>query len=257
MARNATYQRIADQIRDRITTGELAEGTKLPSESQLMEEFATSRNTVRNALGELESEGLISTAQGRGSFVREWNMLTFRATRAEHIDRPASWSHDSFVSETREAGHAPSTEFTMRIEPAVPEVADRLKIEGNSLVVFRRVVRYADSKPVSRQDSWYPMEVAETAGLNVPHDIPEGTVRAMAKAGLKEVGHYDELTARMPTPEESQTLDVPVGVPVIVYVRTAWTETEPIRVTRTTFPCDRNKIVYELGSLDKITNHDA
>ena len=249
MARAGTlFRKIADEIRDRITTGEIAPGTKLPTESQLMDQYGMSRNTIRLALAALENEGLIATEQGRGSFVREWSSLTHHATRAERIDRPASSS--AFVAEAREAGFEPSTSFSMRIEPAVAEVADRLRIPIDTFLVFRRVVRYIDGQVSSRQDSWYPMDVAESAGLNVPHDIEQGTVRAMASAGYIEVGHVDELTSRMPSPDEQQTLDVATGVPVIVYVRTAWTSTRPNRVTRTTFPADRNRVVYELGDLD-------
>ena len=63
------------------------------------------------------------------------------------------------------------------------------------------------------------------------------------------LGHVDELTARMPGPDEIRTLDLAQGVPVIVYVRTAWTNQRPVRVTRTVFPADRKRIVYELGDL--------
>ncbi|GAA4725800.1 GntR family transcriptional regulator [Promicromonospora umidemergens] len=250
MARAGTlFRGIADEIRNRITTGELAPGTRLPTESQLMDQYGTSRNTIRLALAALENEGLIATEQGRGSFVREWSSLTHHATRAERVDRPSS-STDAFVAEAREAGFEPSTAFSMRIEPAVAEVADRLQIPIDTFVVLRRVVRYIDGQVSSRQDSWYPMDVAEKAGLNVPHDIKEGTVRAMAAAGYVEVGHIDEVTSRMPSPDDHQTLDVATGVPVIVYVRTAWTEERPTRVTRVTLPADRNRIVYELGNID-------
>jgi GntR family transcriptional regulator len=93
------------------------------------------------------------------------------------------------------------------------------------------------------------MDVAEQAGLAVPHNLSPGTVRAMANVGHVEIGHVDELTARMPAPDEIRTLDLAPGVPVLVYVRTAWTDSRPVRVTRTIFPADRNRIVYELGDL--------
>lgn len=250
MAREGTlFRGIADQIRNRITSGELAPGTKLSSESQLMDQYGASRSTIRLALGALENEGLISTEQGRGSFVREWKSLTHHATRAERVDRPWS-STDAFVAEAREAGFDPSTTFTMRIEPAVAEVADRLLIPVDAFVVLRRVVRYLDGQVSSRQDSYYPMDIAEEAGLNVPHDIKEGTVRTMATNGHVEVGYVDEITSRMPSPDDHQTLDTATGVPVIVYLRTAWTTTRPTRVTRVTMPADRNRVVYELGNLD-------
>ena len=64
------------------------------------------------------------------------------------------------------------------------------------------------------------MDIAQQAGLLIPHDLPGGTVRAMAEHGHVEIGYRDELTTRMPTPDEAQTLDLAVGVPVLAYVRT-------------------------------------
>lgn len=64
------YGGIADAIRQRITSGELASGALLPSEHALSAEFDVARNTVRRALAELETEGLITTLPGRGRVVR-------------------------------------------------------------------------------------------------------------------------------------------------------------------------------------------
>ncbi|HEX6677864.1 MAG TPA: UTRA domain-containing protein [Actinomycetes bacterium] len=49
------------------------------------------------------------------------------------------------------------------------------------------------------------------------------------------MGHHDEVTARMPTPDELRTLELGSGVPVLVYVRTAYTKERPIRLTENEF----------------------
>ena len=56
-------------LKDRILAGDLAPGAKLPSESQLIEEYAVSRTVVREAVTRLRAEGLVETQHGRGSFV--------------------------------------------------------------------------------------------------------------------------------------------------------------------------------------------
>lgn len=56
-------------LKEKILSGELAPGTKLPSESDLIEEHAVSRTVVREAVTRLRAEGLVETFQGRGSFV--------------------------------------------------------------------------------------------------------------------------------------------------------------------------------------------
>jgi GntR family transcriptional regulator len=83
-----------------------------------------------------------------------------------------------------------------------------------------------------------------------------GTVRAMAEHGHIEVGYRDQLTTRMPTPEETQGLDLGAGVPVLTYVRTCYTKERPVRLTETTFAGDRNRLVYELGDLDAFYERD-
>jgi DNA-binding GntR family transcriptional regulator len=60
----------------------------------------------------------------------------------------------------------------------------------------------------------------------------------------------DELTARMPTPDESRLLELGAGTPVLVYVRTTYSKDRPLRLTLTIFAGDRNRVVYELGDLD-------
>ncbi len=56
-------------LKDKILAGDLAPGAKLPSETELVEEYAVSRTVVREAVTRLRAEGLVETQQGRGSFV--------------------------------------------------------------------------------------------------------------------------------------------------------------------------------------------
>jgi DNA-binding GntR family transcriptional regulator len=63
------YVQIADALRMRIASGDLAPGALLPSEAALCEEFAVVRNTVRRALAMLEGEALIKTLPGKGRVV--------------------------------------------------------------------------------------------------------------------------------------------------------------------------------------------
>ena len=62
-------QRVVGGLKERILSGEIAPGSKLPSESELIEAYAVSRTVVREAVTRLRAEGLVETFQGRGSFV--------------------------------------------------------------------------------------------------------------------------------------------------------------------------------------------
>jgi DNA-binding GntR family transcriptional regulator len=64
-------RQIANQLRERITSGDLPAGTRLPSITTLMQEHGVARNTARRALAILEDEGLIEIVHGWGSFVKD------------------------------------------------------------------------------------------------------------------------------------------------------------------------------------------
>lgn len=65
------YQRIVQEVRDKIREGRLTAGTKLPSTRELADEYDVAPGTVQRALAELRITGLIYSHQGRGSFVTE------------------------------------------------------------------------------------------------------------------------------------------------------------------------------------------
>jgi GntR family transcriptional regulator len=98
------------------------------------------------------------------------------------------------------------------------------------------------------------MDIAQECGLLTPHDVKGGAIRAMAAKGHVEIGYVDEITTRMPRPDESRKLALSTGTPVLVYVRTTYCAERPLRLTLTIFAGDRNRVVYELGDL---TGYDA
>lgn len=67
------YEQIASQIKNMIIIGELNEGDALPSMRVLAKELRISVITTKRAYEELERDGFIETATGRGSFVASKN----------------------------------------------------------------------------------------------------------------------------------------------------------------------------------------
>ncbi len=58
------YRQVADQLRQCITTGLLVPGQRLPIEPEMAKAFGVSRSTIREALGNLASSGLVMTRRG-------------------------------------------------------------------------------------------------------------------------------------------------------------------------------------------------
>ncbi len=69
-ADRAVFRQLADLLRSQIMSGELGPGEPLPSELRLADEYDISRTTVRQAIGQLRTEGLVTVDRPRGTFVR-------------------------------------------------------------------------------------------------------------------------------------------------------------------------------------------
>ena len=74
---NSKYFTLYNKIVEEIENGTLDHGSKLPSESDYMEKFNISRDTVRKALNMLEQNGYINKVKGKGSFVLDINRHNF------------------------------------------------------------------------------------------------------------------------------------------------------------------------------------
>lgn len=248
MSSQPLYRRVADALRHEISNGAFPPGGRLPSERDLCERFDASRNTVRAGLNVLVAEGLITSSQGLGYEVRSHEVFSLNASRFENLTFPQLG--DAYSTDVTQAGRRPHQEFRVEMQPAPAIVADQLRIEAGSTTVLRFCHRYVDGVPWSTQATNYPMWVVEKAPrLAEPGDIDEGTTRYLAGLGIDQVGYFDDISTRMPTPDEARLLQVGAGVPVLVWVRTGYSETQPVRCTVTTLRGDLNHMNYEIGNL--------
>lgn len=67
----AKYRQVRDEILSWIHSSKLLPGSRLPSEHEIADQFSVSRQTVRQALGELVREGWLNRMQGKGTFVAD------------------------------------------------------------------------------------------------------------------------------------------------------------------------------------------
>lgn len=68
---NALYQQLMQSIKQKIVQGELQIGDKLDSERKMAEMYGINRMTVRNAIKNLEKEGIVHSYHGKGTFVEK------------------------------------------------------------------------------------------------------------------------------------------------------------------------------------------
>ena len=243
----ALYRQLADLLRREIYSGALSPGAQLPTERELMDLHNASRNTVRLALGELSNEGLIVSSRGRGTFVRERRPLLFHATRSESSERRATSAADAWVSDVIEQGRTARQDIEINIVEPPPTIAGLLGLDEGTSAAVRRRIRFVDDEPNSLSSSFFPLEIVRDSEIVSPHDIIRGANKVLDELGYAQVRYVDRITARMPTPDEVDTLRIGAGIPVQEHIRTGYDASDrAVRVAVTVLPADRHVIQYEL-----------
>lgn len=226
------YRKIAEDIRARITSGELAPGALLPTQQELQAQYGVARMTARQAVAELINEGLVTSQQGKGVTVREQRHIVYR---------PQS----EFKPRTSRA-QTLSQSIDVAVEAAPPLIAERLGLAIGARVIVRKRVRSLDGEPFNINDTYYSYELAANTELMDPIDIPQGSNNVLADFGYREVRAIDEFYVRMPHPEEIRRLRLSPGTPVAVHYVTGYTaKDEPTRCDVFVLPGDRHVILYE------------
>jgi GntR family transcriptional regulator len=140
------YTQIREIIRRRVLDGSYAPHSQMPSESQMMGAFGVSRITIRQALGDLQKEGLIFKVPGKGSFVakpKAFQNLSKLQGFGEAMT-PAGYETFSQVISSREV-------------QATERVAQRLKLRANARVYEIQRLRYLNREPISVDVSYFPL----------------------------------------------------------------------------------------------------
>lgn len=201
------YHQIADALREQMRDGTYPPGAKLPSESELRQQWGVASKTVRAALDQLRAEGLVVGRQGVGSFVREQTVPRRLST---DISTSVGWYHT-----LARQGLQPAGSTTVTRAPCPPEAAEWLEIEPGTVVTVRdRVMGTEGEPPAMLATSYFPAWVIEAAP-NLADPKVSGLPRWLREA-FGETYSTDVLTVRMPSAAEQQRLDLPRGVPVQV-----------------------------------------
>lgn len=141
------YTQLAGIIKHNISSGALATGQLLPSESELCRALDISRNTVRQAIGELESEGLVVRKRGKGTFVADPN-TTRRGVQY------------SFTTEVSSMGKTPSSTLVdFGIVRADEELCRKMELPEDTCVYCFTRVRNVDGQPLILETSYYPQYI--------------------------------------------------------------------------------------------------
>jgi GntR family transcriptional regulator len=241
------YLQIADRMREAIAAGSFGPGEQLPSERVLMDQFNTARGTVRQAIAVVKAEGLVDTEHGRGAFVRRLPPVK-RVAQDRFARRHRQAGNAAFLAEMATDGRTPDVEV-LEVGPgkAPEDIAGRLKVRTGAKVLVRRRRYLADGFPMELATSFVPWKFAAGTPMTQANPGPGGIYARLEEGGHRLRSLAEEVTARMPTPEEARALKLGPGVPVIVVVRTAIDiDDVPVEVCDTIMAADRYVLAYEL-----------
>jgi GntR family transcriptional regulator len=250
------YQQIAQDLRRKIASGELAPGTRLPTELELREEYGyVSRNTIRDAIKVLVRVGLVTPQPGRGNFVADVIDPFVTTLTSDPATGFGGGEGVAYMSEVRERRREPSySQPQVEIQFADAVVADRLRVPKGSQVVSRHQKRFIDGKPYSLQTSWYPFRFVEQGATQLLHaiDVQPGIVTYLQEElGIVQAGYQDLISVRRPNEIEISFFGPAHGGAAMCEIsRTAFdADRRPYRLTVTVYPSDRNLFLVNVGDV--------
>lgn len=191
------YRKVYNDIKNQINHGVLAPKQELPSESELMQHYGFSKDTIRKALSLLEMDGYIQKQQGRNSIVLEHNLST-----------PQILSEIKTVGElNRPLTHQVKTTLTSLYIVQGEETLMRI-FNVDDQIDFYRIgrVREIDGEAVEYEVSYFDRRIVsfinrEIAEQSIYHYLEK-------ELGLKISHSQREIVFRYANEEEKNTMNL-------------------------------------------------
>ncbi|WP_329565358.1 GntR family transcriptional regulator [Kitasatospora sp. NBC_01266] len=234
----ALYKQVAQDMRKKIIRGTWKPGAQIPTEDKLTAQFGVSRPTVRQAVAELRTEGLLDVQQGRGTFVRG-----LAPDRAEPvwIDRTVSRTGERYECTGDWSNEEDPTIYRVRVDATAAEI---LHIEeGEAAYLVDRLIIHQPSGTRARYTTLLPMEAITSTPIAQDPAIPTAEAYTHLAAAHGPLQFREAVSARMPNPDERAVLQLPDSVPVLISQRV--TQTEP----------DGNRLILETTTIGAGATH--
>ncbi|MBN7795983.1 histidine utilization repressor [Parahaliea mediterranea] len=224
------YARIKVALRQRIETGALCPGDRVPSENQLVGEFGVSRMTARRALLELAEEGLLERTQGLGTFVADRRPVS-SITQIRNI-----------AEEIHQRGHCHACRV-LALEAVLADatLAARMGLaEGEPL--FHSVLVHLENDQALQYESRHV--VAQLAPAYLEQDLARVTPSAYLSAVAPLTEADQTVEAVLPSPAQAEALDIGPDQPCLKITRRTFSHRGVVSLAELVHPGDR----YRLGS---------
>ncbi|MDD7281401.1 GntR family transcriptional regulator [Floccifex sp.] len=204
------YLQIKEIYKDKIIKGEIKRGEKLPSEMEIQQEFGVSRITARQAVLELEQEGMVKRGRGKGTFV------IWRPGIEEELTHIKS-----FTEEMKSMNRVPGT-ASLKVSKIVPDrtVADIFGLEKGMEVYCIKRVRTADEVKMVYLTSYFPLST--NLPLN-PDQYSQSIYTMLDYSGVGIPKKVEEkISAVLPDKEVADALKISETMPVLLRERISY-----------------------------------
>lgn len=225
------YYQLENVLREKITSGAFEAGERLPTESDLIEQYGVSRITVRQALQSLDNEGLIERQQGRGTFVAN------RKSRKKHFTGTIHLTGS--LDELIEMGmDTPVKVLEMNRVEADQHESESLEIKIGTPIYRLKRLRLNAGQPFGLIVNYLPEEIG--SNLTMAELSSGALLHTMeTKLGFKLDNARQEIRAELADPYVAQLLDVRVGTALLSIERTVYTDkAKPVEYVHTLYRSD-------------------
>jgi GntR family transcriptional regulator len=235
------YHQVAGILRQRIEEGAYPIGWRLHSEGELAEEFEVSRATIRQAMGALETEGLVVRRRGRGTFVEGTGQPVLKQRFRGSLSDLMAESHRTTV---RDVVVTHDTTFPAYIAEALHLVEPRGTIA--------RRTRMRDGEPFCYTVTYLPPEIGESA-VSADGLRRTALLKLLVEHGIALHTATQSIRAQLADPGLCGRIDVELGAPVLYVERTLYDATgRPVDFVRSWYRGDRYEYTVTL-SLDPVS----
>lgn len=228
MRKPLKYRRIADDLRTGIQRGEYEPGGALPGENDLMARYKVARMTVRQALAELQREGLAIARRGSGVYVSDPHPVV-RDELRWLAGQP--WERGESVWKGTDERALRLEQLEVSRQPAPEHIAAALEIKVGAASWARSRRYLLDRREVMLSVSWVPGDIGKLPGVLEEDPGPGGVHARLAEAGQAPVRFREDVRARLAAPHEAERLALTAGAAVLAVERVAYSERRPVEVT--------------------------
>jgi GntR family transcriptional regulator len=233
------YVQIAESLLDRIESGELRPGDRLPSERELSQMLGVNRMTVRRALQVLEQQGLLMRRRGDGTYIA-----------APKIERQAS-RLVPFTKGMQRRGYTPGAKvITFEKRPVEASVAKELQLPVSTPVYYIRRLRLVNQEPVMLETFTVP--VRRVPGLERYDLVDRSAYEVMeTEYGISVTRARQSLEPVIATEYEAELLGVRPGAPLMLERRLSFDQDgQPVEYGKDLYRGDRFRFVTEIAPLE-------